>query len=315
MHFKNPTGNKIPVKYSLKLFLFRTGIFVFFILLLLSVFAPWISNYYYDWLTGRGGMIHNLPPDRNHIFGTTKWNWDVFGRILYGIRYSVTHGWILVCISMFFAIVLLSLWRIVELKSPHFHDFSLKIRQKLPRLNAFAAIMILGGLTFMIIFWLKPLALNNYSKLYEQAFYPFFAIIGTILFILSYANDKSLNLSFQASYLKSKDLKLHSLIILIPFAWKSLFDDIGKNKKHVLSHMIVYFLFCVLIVDFSGFFFLLPGSIASLGYTIRVGIERNLDYPWTVFYPIFFFFLLLSSLFFIQLGLRSPSLQKKKGSK
>ncbi|MBP2033017.1 oligopeptide transport system permease protein [Clostridium algifaecis] len=67
-----------------------TGLIFVIFITLLAIFGPLMSkyNYYSQNLT-----MSNLPPSASHWFGTDKFGRDVFIRILYGARISLTVGY------------------------------------------------------------------------------------------------------------------------------------------------------------------------------------------------------------------------------
>lgn len=68
------------------------GLLVLLILILSSVFAPFIAPYKYDEMDMTS---INTAPSAEHIFGTDSIGRDIFSRLLYGGRYSLFMG--LVC--------------------------------------------------------------------------------------------------------------------------------------------------------------------------------------------------------------------------
>lgn len=72
------------------------GLIIFLIELILLVLAPVIIPYDY---TAMGIMAIQQGPSAQHWFGTDELGRDIFSRILYGGRYSVTMGLISVAIS------------------------------------------------------------------------------------------------------------------------------------------------------------------------------------------------------------------------
>lgn len=73
------------------------GIAIFLFLGLLAILAPYISRYPFDLID----MPNKLAsPSLEHFFGTDKLGRDIFSRLLYGGRYSLTMGILAVIISM-----------------------------------------------------------------------------------------------------------------------------------------------------------------------------------------------------------------------
>lgn len=72
------------------------GLVVIVILILLSAFSPWIAPY--NWRTQ--DIVHRFQlPSRAHLLGTDELGRDIFSRILYGGRFSLTIGFAAVGVS------------------------------------------------------------------------------------------------------------------------------------------------------------------------------------------------------------------------
>lgn len=70
------------------------------IMLLILVFAAIFANFIAPWDPLKQDIIHRLsPPSASHIFGTDELGRDIFSRILYGSRISLTVGLIAVGLS------------------------------------------------------------------------------------------------------------------------------------------------------------------------------------------------------------------------
>ncbi|MDR1800337.1 MAG: ABC transporter permease [Lachnospiraceae bacterium] len=63
------------------------GSSIIMLMILIAIFAPFIAKYDYDILDF---MNKNKPPSAEHIFGTDPYGRDVFSRIVYGARISLT---------------------------------------------------------------------------------------------------------------------------------------------------------------------------------------------------------------------------------
>lgn len=73
------------------------GMVILIVLILLAIFAPVISQYdpsYQDWLA------INQTPSKQHICGTDNFGRDIFTRLMYGTRISLSIGLVCVCISV-----------------------------------------------------------------------------------------------------------------------------------------------------------------------------------------------------------------------
>lgn len=93
-------------RYLKKFFRHKTGLiggFLLFIFIFLAIFAPFISPYdpYAQNLRERF-----LPPSFKHLFGTDYAGRDIFTRIIYGARISLTIGFISVFLALFFGVLL-----------------------------------------------------------------------------------------------------------------------------------------------------------------------------------------------------------------
>lgn len=93
------------MKRLLKNKLAVTGGIIFFILCLLAVFAPIVSPY--DYFSAVDAK--NLNPSLQHLFGTDQYGRDVFSRILYGGRWSLSLGLVSTALSTLLGIIVGSL--------------------------------------------------------------------------------------------------------------------------------------------------------------------------------------------------------------
>lgn len=82
------------------------GLLIVIILSLIAIFAPIISPFAYDQID-----VNNIlqPPSAAHIFGTDQLGRDVFSRMAYGTRISLSVGFIAVGIATLIGIILGSL--------------------------------------------------------------------------------------------------------------------------------------------------------------------------------------------------------------
>jgi oligopeptide transport system permease protein len=76
---------------------------VFLVLLvLLAILGPLLSAYTYD----QQDMLHrNANPSIKHIFGTDKFGRDIFTRVMYGARISLTIGFVAAIINVIIGII------------------------------------------------------------------------------------------------------------------------------------------------------------------------------------------------------------------
>lgn len=78
------------------------GLIFLIIITLLAIFGPMISPYTYD---GVDRKAANEWPNAQHWFGTDKFGRDIFTRVLYGARISLTVGFVAAGISLMIGVV------------------------------------------------------------------------------------------------------------------------------------------------------------------------------------------------------------------
>lgn len=78
------------------------GLIVIVIILMLAVFGPMLSPYEYD---SMDFMIINEPPNLSHWFGTDIFGRDLFVRVMYGARISLSVGFMASIISLFIGVI------------------------------------------------------------------------------------------------------------------------------------------------------------------------------------------------------------------
>jgi len=83
-----------------------TGLIVIIFLFIVAILAPWIAPY--DPAQYDSGQILQ-PPSRMHLLGTDDRGRDVFSRLIWGTRISLSVGFVAVFISIFIGIIIGSL--------------------------------------------------------------------------------------------------------------------------------------------------------------------------------------------------------------
>ncbi len=78
------------------------GLIVIAIILLLAIFGPMFSPYEYD---AMDFMCINEPPSMSHWFGTDIFGRDIFVRVMYGARISLSVGFMASIISLFIGVI------------------------------------------------------------------------------------------------------------------------------------------------------------------------------------------------------------------
>jgi peptide/nickel transport system permease protein len=80
------------------------GLFVITVFILMGIFAPLIAPY--NPITYQDPLYRNAPPTSNHLLGTDEIGRDVFSRLLYAARISLTVAFVVTGISSFIGAVL-----------------------------------------------------------------------------------------------------------------------------------------------------------------------------------------------------------------
>jgi len=81
------------------------GLFALLILVVLTICAPLLCNYEKDVIV-QNVKVRFQPPNKEHVFGTDQYGRDIFARIIYGGRISLTMGFAVVAIAMTFGSVI-----------------------------------------------------------------------------------------------------------------------------------------------------------------------------------------------------------------
>lgn len=82
------------------------GLIIIFAVAVCAVFAPWIAPYP-EAATGQIDFINmNQPPSAEHFFGTDEIGRDIFSRVLYGARYSLMMGVVVLTIAVLIGVPL-----------------------------------------------------------------------------------------------------------------------------------------------------------------------------------------------------------------
>ena len=78
-----------------------TGLGFIFFITFLAVYAPWLTTFTIRRVTNSAlaQATPFLPPNAEHILGTTKYGFDLFGRIIWGARTAIIFGFITIIIA------------------------------------------------------------------------------------------------------------------------------------------------------------------------------------------------------------------------
>lgn len=72
------------------------GLIILVVILILSIFAPWLSSYDY---AAQDYSARFVSPCREHLFGTDNFGRDIFTRVLYGGRYTLFIAFVVISIA------------------------------------------------------------------------------------------------------------------------------------------------------------------------------------------------------------------------
>ncbi|MAU47108.1 MAG: ABC transporter permease [Yangia sp.] len=73
------------------------GLVIVVALVLAAIFAPWLTEY----SPSKQNILHQLsPPGDGHLLGTDQYGRDIWARLLYGARYSLTIGIFAIVVAM-----------------------------------------------------------------------------------------------------------------------------------------------------------------------------------------------------------------------
>ena len=78
-----------------------TGLCFVFFMTFLAIYAPWLTSFTIKRVTNSAvsDALPYLLPDAEHILGTTKFGFDVLGRIIWGARTAIIFGFITIIIA------------------------------------------------------------------------------------------------------------------------------------------------------------------------------------------------------------------------
>lgn len=109
VNIENTTKKRSQMKFIWHRFkknkLAMIGLFMLIILTFLAVFAPLLRDYEKD-VISQNVKIRFQSPNKEHILGTDQYGRDIFARIIYGGRISLSMGFAVVAIAMFFGSII-----------------------------------------------------------------------------------------------------------------------------------------------------------------------------------------------------------------
>ncbi|MBN2532408.1 MAG: ABC transporter permease subunit [Spirochaetales bacterium] len=217
------------------------------------------------------------PPDGRHLLGTDDRGRDVFARLLYGFRVSMSFAIILLIIEIIIGVIIGAL----QGYSGGFFD-----------LTAQRFIEILSALPFLYIIILT-------GNIFGQGF-------NTLIIVMSIFNWIGLSYYIRAEFLRIKKFQFVDAAKLLGTGdIKILFSEILPNALVPIITFAPFSLIAAIqtlsALDYLGFG--LPAPTPSWGELMRQGME-HLSSFWLSVYPFIALFLTLLLLAFVGEGLR-----------
>ncbi|WP_371802447.1 hypothetical protein [Candidatus Lokiarchaeum ossiferum] len=267
---------KYQIESDTKPIKFISGTIIFVLLLFLGLFAPWICQYSYQSLINVGGIHPNLLSSLEHPFGTVSFGWDVFGRILYGLRSNILTCALIMGISLLISFGMVILYMIFqESKSSAKYLGKKASNLKFPIFSVYlSAIVVIGILSNFIVkksvdleylFLTTPIRISIFVLL--------FVIIGIPYFFFTFLNIyQERNMSFPLSVpdinqdIESKPRKFQKSI------WITLYHRVKKSRFILVSQISLFMLVVSFIFEFWEFYGLTAHIFPTLGRTFRYGL-------------------------------------------
>ena len=266
----------------------NVGIVVVFIIVTWGIFAPWLSKYSFELVSGLDKSVEAYaPPSDLHIFGTTKFGRDVLGRLIWGARASLSIGLVAIVISSVFGTLL-------GIISAYYGGILDSIIMRLVDI-------IMAFPTLVVIMLIVSIYGNDMS--YIMLIAGIMGIVGYIRLIRgNVLQEKSKTYIEAAKVAGSRD-------------WKIMFSHILPN---CIAPVIVAVSFSLggMILSLAGLSFLGFGDsrLVEWGTDINLG-QSQIEYaPWAIFWQGFAIFLTVLRFMLLGDGLRDaldPRLQAK----
>ena len=243
----------------LKSVLTIVGIAIIFFVVTLAVFAPWISVYTFQELTGYPLTGHAWdPPSPAHPLGQTKDARDILGRMIWGARSSLTIALPALLFAVSFGII-------IGVIAAYYGGWVDSVLMRL--MDIFLAFPSLILILVFISIWGQRLE--------------FFILAYGILGIAGYSR------LIRGSVLQAREL---------PYIQAAKVAGAGDGRimfKHLLPNsiqpIIIAFTFDIggIILSLAGLSFLGYGSadLIEWGYDIAISRDRMYDAPWAMMWP------------------------------
>lgn len=252
------------------------GICIIFLVVTFAIFAPWISAFTFDELTGYPWGAWN-PPSPEHPLGQTKDGRDILGRMIWGARSSLTIALPALFIAVFFGTV-------IGVIAGYYGGWvDLILIRIMDVLLAFPGLILI--LVFIAILGPKM---------------EFFIIAYGILGIAGYSR------LIRGSVLQSKELPyIDAARVAGAKRWRIMFRHVLPNS---IQPIIIAFTFDIggIILSLAGLSFLGYGdaTLIEWGMDISIGRVHLYDAPWAAIWPGFMIVITVLGFMLVGDGLR-----------
>lgn len=273
--------SRSPLEGEITLRLYRLGIGLLSLIILLAIFGPYLSSYTYS---ETHLMDKNLPPMVSHWFGTDDLGRDLFTRVCYGARISLFVG----TAAAFIDLIIGLLWGgIAALSGGNIDRVMMRIADllfSLPYLLIVILLMVVMGPGLLTI----VLAMS---------------VIGWITMARIVRG--------QILYLKEQDYVLAAKCLGAGF-FRILFRHILPNAKETIIETLTLTISSAIFTEaFLSFLGLgVQAPAASWGTMANEGLAALQYYPWRLFFPALFITLTIFSLNLIGDRLRQNTFYK-----
>lgn len=235
------------------------GIVIVLLITTWAVFAPLLTWYDFNQVEGINATVPSwAPPSSEHILGTTKFGRDLYSRLIWGARLSLTLGFFPLIISTVFGTIL-------GLIGGYFGGLTDSIIMRISDI-----IMAFPGLILVI------LAANAFSN-----------SVTTILLIFGILGISGFARLVRGGVLREKDA---TYVQAAKVSGTKDFSIIFKHiMPNVISPVIISFTFGIggNILGLAGLSFLgvTPGGLIEWGTDISISRAQFYSAPWAAFTP------------------------------
>lgn len=258
-------------------FLTLIGFLIIIFVISLAVFSPWIAPFTMEDISKSIFPNTFAPPSATHILGTTQYGWDLYSRIIWGARTSLSAGLYAVCISVIFGTIL-------GLIAAYFGGIVDSILMRIMDL-----IMAFPGLILAILF------ITIFGKSLQITLW----VVG-VLGIPGYTR------LVRSVVLQEKEkLYIYTAKVSGEQSFRVIFSEILPN---VFSPIIVAFTFNLggIILGLAGLAYigLSDPNMVEWGYDIELGRGKLFSAPWAALIPGFMIALTVLGFMLMGDGLR-----------